>query len=174
MASVLLSTNSKSSYFYFGLITGISLAAIYFLTFKKPSSVNNFHRQAFELNYSAFANGIRLANYQHLASDQQASNKPIQKMIKNNLIFNNKGYPISKKIIHEKRQMPNSALDCKYIWDSVLGPLRPELSISKPAKGYWVKLSTEDICVIQTTDLSDLTIQYHANMGKVTIVRVTD
>lgn len=174
MASILLSTNSKSSYFYFGLIVGISLLAIYFLTIKKPSAIKNFHRQAFQLNYSAFANGIRLAHYQYLAREEQSLKISDRVSMLDKLTFNKQGYPVAKKITLNKQQMPKSSLDCKFIWDNVLGPLRPELSITQPVQGYWVKLSKNAVCIIQSTELNDLTIQYHARKGKVTLVKITD
>ncbi|MET1255693.1 hypothetical protein [Aliikangiella maris] len=183
MASVLLSTNRKSIYFYMGIVGILVPVSWYFLKFSDPNVINNLHQQTFQLNYAAFKSGIRLAHYHFLAKDDLAKKNGVTKsstgenLIKQSiglLHFNQHGFPIAIKRYSADQQTPLSVQDCIDIWDSVLGPLKPNLSITPTDTEYWVRLSSNNQCIIGSHTANNSQISYDAIVGKVTLATLTD
>ncbi|TQV71988.1 hypothetical protein FLL45_17615 [Aliikangiella marina] len=171
---MLTTTSFKNRLFYLGLIALFVLFAVYWLIYKEPSSINNLERRAFALNYSAFENGIRLANYQFIvraANERSNTNKSIKI---NRLMFNNNGFPVANEDASSYRQSPSTVQDCRAIWQRVLGPLQPELSISAKESRYWVDITVDNICVYRNGRIDDQQIEYDAVKGLVSIVTINN
>jgi len=151
-----------------------ALFASYWLLYKEPSSINKLENRAFELNHSAMENGIRLANYQFIvrtATDKKASKKNIKI---NELTFNEEGFPIADANSTGYRHSPNTPEDCQQVWQRVLGPLQPELSLSPKESRYWVDITVDNICVYRNNRINDRQIEYDAVKGLVSIAVIND
>lgn len=167
MASILTATGARSGLIYIVLLLVAAIGGFYLLKLKQPSIEDNFNRQAFRLNYSALHNGIRLANYRFIANSQQESR--IDRWVENDigLDFNLKGYPIGTDIISGFQESPKTSNQCSQIWQFVLSPFSPSLSLQRQDSGYWVELTPENVCVYRFTEVDNLEIRYQAIKGKV-------
>ena len=177
MASSLTATSLKSLSLYFVLLVMIVLGAIYFLHFKQPNVIDSLNTQAFRLNYSAFENGIKLANYQFIIRNAQ--------QVKNNgnmfdiwtegdigLDYNNAGFPIGTDILRSNQQAPASSNDCLRLWQFVMGPLQPKILLKPDSGGYWTQLSFDNSCIFYSSDVPGLEVHYFSDTGKVSLIHV--
>lgn len=173
---MLTTTSFKNRLYYLGLLSVFALFTGYWFFLKEPSSLNDLENNAFALNHSALSNGVRLANYQYLVrTGNIQSQKGLNKALKiNGLTYNNLGFPVADDLLAGFPQTPNTAQDCQAVWQRVLGPLQPELSISPERSRYWVDISVDKVCIYRNNRIKDKQIEYDAVKGLVSIVEIND
>ena len=169
MASLLTATGFQNRLYYLGLFFVFSGVVSYFLYLKEPSIQENLERRAFQLNYSALKNSIRLFNYRYILKQAESGNLNAAHISINGLAFNSAGYPIGESKAKPTQESPIFAENCRQIWQSVLGPLQPALSSKYSQNGYWVELSIENYCIFRHGQISDLAIEYNAVKGLVSL-----
>ncbi len=167
MASVLTSTSSKSGYLYLVLLALVVTGLVYLFVFEKPPVAKDWQRQAFRLNAAAFSNGIHLAHARFLTNNQDKIRQDWWQDKGVGLDYNPMGFPIGTDISEINLTTPASAENCRQIWQFVLGPLQPEVSLKKTDSGYWVELTEDKICVFYAFDLQKMQLSYHSLSGKV-------
>ncbi len=176
MSSVLTSTTSKSSYFYLGLILLATLGGWYLFKLKDPSISVSLQKQAFRLNYSAFKNGIIFANYQFIIHEKVMLKKALslnnEQPSKLKFLYNEAGFPVALNKQQKAQNKPLSSQDCLDIWQNVLGPLQPKISLKPADKNYWVSLSKNNDCVFHHELLKSMQIRYKASSGKVILTDI--
>ena len=168
MASSLTSTSLKSGFLYF-IFLAIIIGGVIYLLSNREANHQGFRKQAFALTASAFKNGIYFANTKfqiHLNKEQHFD---LWTDGKAGLDFNAAGYPIGTSIIDNKQQQPKTATHCKEIWQFVLGPLQPKLTLIKNNTDYWVQLNSDNICIFKSSFTNKLQLSYHSLTGKVTL-----
>ncbi len=184
MASLLTSTSAKSSLLYLGLFLCMILGSAYFLLLKKQSTLDNFRKQAFKLNFVAFKNGIQLANYKFVAGKQ--ANSLLNRWVINEtgLDYNELGFPIGTDLqeahfpvsinqspqIISKPKLPEKTENCIQIWNFVLSKLRPEISDSPRSTNYWATLNHNKTCIFRSAKVPENEIHYQANKGTVDLI----
>jgi hypothetical protein len=173
VASLLTATSFSSRLYYIGLLLVFSGLVVYFLFWREPSTQENLERRAFELNYAAFKNSVRLANYRFILKQAESGNN-LTSIRVNGLEFNRSGFPVSGKKLTLSQNSPRNAEDCRQIWQNVLGPLQPPVSLGFMEKSYWVELSIENYCIFRSSQISDLAIEYNAVKGLVSLVAIND
>ncbi len=191
MASALTATSLRTSFLYLFMIAGIAIGAVYLMVFKDKGIMNSFYHKAFSLNYAAFQNGIYLARVKFIANSHQISKidrwKESNKGVTTGLDYNAQGNPIGTDIIDNLQQTPVNVTQCQQIWEFVLGPLKPELFLShkeiikfkKQSKTqiygdlYWVEISPEKSCIIQSTNTTGMIIKYDTLSGKVNLISLS-
>ncbi|TQV88540.1 hypothetical protein [Aliikangiella coralliicola] len=173
MASSLTASGVKSSYLYLGVIIIFLVVVGYFWFLKQPSLRSGLEQNAFYFNFLALKNSIRLANLKFLAG--QANPTPTDQWVENEvgLDFNSKGYPIGTDITNSRQEKPESAENCKQIWQFLMGPLQPRVSTNSEPENYLVTLMNNDICVYRSPRINDRQIRYNSNTGKVSLLLVT-
>jgi len=172
VANQLITSSFKNRLFYLAILALFGAIVVYFIYIKDPGIKQNLERQAFQLNYSALQNAIRLQKYQYIVykSNLEISKELTRRL--NGLEFNRKGFPIAAEIIDKAQQSPRNALDCQQIWQKVLGPLQPVLQLSPQENSYWVDITVDDICVFRSVNIHDLEIHYDAVKGLVSLVAI--
>lgn len=170
MASSLTSASLKSGFLFICFLGLIGLGVVYLLLWRQPSVVDNLNQQAFRLNYAAFKNGIKLANYQFIANQSLYQSSEILNRWndgKSALDYNSSGFPIGTSVTDINQQQPNSALNCYEVWRFVLGPLQPEISIDPSQGKYWTELHPNEYCAYYPPNIKNLAIFYYFNQGNV-------
>lgn len=172
MASLLTSTGIRSGLIYMIVLLMVVLGGFYFLKFKQPSIEDNFNLQAFQSNYGALNNGIRLANYHFIATSRRESQ--IDRWVENGigLDFNLKGFPVGTDVDSASQESPRTSSQCSQVWQFVLSPFGPNLSLTNDQLGYWVELTPENVCVYRFSKVKNLEIHYQASEGKVTLHQI--
>jgi len=171
MASALTSTGLKSSQIYFAFILLVIVGVIYLLLIKKPSAADNIVRQAFQLNSSAFENGIYFANIRFLTKNPDRNQLDQWLIGKVGLDYNQKGFPIGTDIEDFDQQTPKTSENCRQIWQFILGPLQPKLHLSKKNSGYWTYLNEQNVCIYQRDRLNKMILSYHSETGRVYLTK---
>jgi hypothetical protein len=166
VSSSLTSASLKSGFFSFFLLFA-----------KNPSVHENLNRHAFKLNFSAFSNGIKFANYKFIAQRKDVNEdytKDVWLDKKVGLDFNLSGFPIGTEFGDKSYQLPQTAKDCLQLWNFVLGSLKPKISILKNKHDYWVLLNEQGECEYRDPNVAELFVMYDANEGKVKLIDNSD
>jgi len=166
MASSLTSTSLKSGFLYFGFLM-IIVGGVSYLLLDREGVHKDLRIQAFSLTASALKNGIYLARSKFLVRLKNEQYLDLWIDGKTGLDFNKTGYPIGTSITDSKQQEPKTAVHCKEIWQFVLGPLQPELTLVKNRNDYWVQLTSDNICVYRSPFVDKMQLSYHSSTGKV-------
>lgn len=172
MASGLSSTGVKSGFLYLILLIAIVMAVLYFLLVQRPGVRDNMDRHAFRLNFAAFSNGIKFANLRYTTNSASVMGKGgIDQWLDGDigLDYNNAGFPIGTDILVAGLQLPRSSKDCLQLWQFVLGPLQPKITLSQKSGKYWTRLIDDSVCIYQSSQIDGLFILYDANKGKVSL-----
>jgi hypothetical protein len=173
MKSALSSTSLQSGLLYFVFLLLVVIAVIYLLFFKTNSIQDNLNKHAFRLNYSAFDNGIKFSNYKFIVNATNTiSGSTIDQWNDGSigLDYNKYGFPIGTNISDKNIQSPRNAMDCLQLWQFVLGPLKPEISLSEKKTNYWVRLNSAGSCEYRDKNVRELMVNYNPNEGKVKLI----
>jgi len=174
MASSLTSTGLKSGVIYVFLLLGVVVGVVYLFLIKQPNVRNSLHLQAFKLNFSAFRNGIKLANYHFIVSQNNPPNHGIDRWLDKNigLDFNSYGFPIGTNVTDISQEKVQTSIQCMQLWQFVLGPLQPPISLIKKPDFYWVELTKNGLCTYQSDNVKNFIINYDPLSGKISLIAV--
>jgi len=131
-------------------------------------SSRNLQKQAFKNNINAFRNGLYFSNLRFLTNNPYR-NQTDQWFINGiGLDFNPQGFPIGTDITNTEQMTPKTLANCQQIWQFVLGPLQPELSLmSNKKNSYWVEFNRDKRCVFHPKTKVESSASYNPFSGKV-------
>ena len=154
----------------------ILVGIVYLLFLQSPNVQDNLNRHAFKLNYAAFSNGIKFANYRFILNrTNENSDNGIDQWTDGEvgLDYNKFGFPIGINVSDKSVQVPLTANDCLQLWQFVLGPLKPEISLNQDKSEYWVSLNNRGNCEYRSENVGELLVNYDSNAGKVTLIDIS-
>lgn len=167
MASLLINNQLKSIYVYLVIILLFICGFIYWFYIKQPSVSENFHEQAFYLNYSAFKSSIYLANIKYLSQKENRQKIDVWQENSLGLDYNYQGFPIGTSIKYKDQNSPLNNQDCMDIWRFLMSSLLTTKQHKNYFFNYSAQLNMQKNCEFYYAPASRKKIVYHPEKGKV-------